>query len=136
MPMNVNHTHTPSYKPTKYKPMTRPLRERISKILKQALRTSAKNMLKEGSWCERYIKDLKENPKPLSPSPLIYEQTGGCIDGSNRTANDWSQVGPVNACAAKVKAIKCSHIPANYTGTPTGLLSNPLVHTDSFYIKI
>jgi hypothetical protein len=61
MPMNVNHTHTPSYKPTKYKPMTRPLRERISKILKQALRTSAKN--------------LTENRR------LLKEQSGGGVYG-------------------------------------------------------
>ena len=110
----------------------------ISKILKQALRKSAQELVKkekefvfEGSWCDKYQKQLEKgiNPNP-QPSSLTEGQHTSlpytCNPYQNRIPNDWSSPGPVDACASQGTAVKCSQIDPNYNGTLANLCSQGL----------
>ena len=104
--------------------------KKISKILKQALRKNAQELIKrekefvfEGSWCDKYQKHLKENPSSTSQPSIITEQQS-CNSYQSRQANDWSAIGPSDACAAGGVAVKCSNIDPNYTGTLADLCQN------------
>ena len=110
--------------------------KKIAKILKQALRKSAEEFIYEGSWCDKQAKGLLDyNANPNQPS-IIREQQGACNPYQSRTPNDWSSAGPNDACAAKGIAVKCSNIPAGYTGTLADLANETYAEVYNSKIKI
>ena len=97
--------------------------KKISKILRQALRKSAEELINhkkefiyEGSWCDKHAKELAKNP--FSPQPsIITEQSYTCNPYQSRIPNDWSSPGPADACAGSGKAAECANIDPNYNGS-------------------
>ena len=78
----------------------------ISKILKQALRKKAINIVEE-SWCEKRKKWLLENPQPITE-----QQDASCNTYQNRTPNTYNQ--PSDACFMHQCSVKCETVPSNF----------------------
>jgi hypothetical protein len=80
--------------------------------LRQLIRESTKEVILEQTTSKSQLRKLvKESTKKAR----ILEQTTSCNSYQNRIPGDFSQIGPPDACASAVIAIRCQDIPSNYS---------------------